>query len=240
MAIDALVRLRDGIRRGEFTLGDELRHAVIARVEELIAAVEAGDRAAARVPKPAVPEAAARLAHVWYLTGRGWRRYLTENPGAEVVADAIAAAVSTDTRQLASDVARGAAAGAAAPIIRRSSEAFAIPCAVCGGEAVTLTISKVGPADADQLVVSSVSPVTVFRSIAGPRMRDVLALLGQSDTVKLVTHLRETQPGGCDAWCEPCDRVYCRQHYAIEAQWNGSWHIGTFATCPLGHEHAID
>lgn len=240
MSTDALVHLRDRIAQGKIALGDDLQRAVIARVEELVEAVAAGHRAAARVPKPALAEAAAKLAHVRYLTGRGWRRYLADNPEAEVVADAIAAAVNADTRQLSSAVARGAQAGAAAPVIRRSPDAFAIPCAVCGGEAVTLTVSKVNTAAGEQLVVSSVSPVTVFRSIAGPRMRDVLALLEAGDTAKVVTHLRTTQPGGCDAWCEACDRVYCRQHYAIEAQWNGSWHEGTFATCPLGHEHDID
>jgi hypothetical protein len=240
MAADALTMLRARIVGGSPALGEELQRAVVARVEELIEAVEAGDRAAARVPKPALPEAAARLAHVRYLTGRGWRRYLAGNPEAEVVAAAIAHAVDVDTRQLASDVERAAANGATAPVIRHSPESFAIPCAVCGGEAVTLTLSKVSPAGAEQLVVSSVSPVTVFRSMAGPRMHDVLALVAAGDAAKLVAHLRATQPGGCDAYCERCGRVYCKQHYAIEAQWSGSWHEGTFATCPLGHEHTID
>lgn len=240
MAADALTMLRARIAGGSPALGEELQRAVVARVEELIEAVEAGDRAAARVPKPALPEAAARLAHVRYLTGRGWRRYLAGNPEAEVVAAAIAHAVDVDTRQLASDIERAAANGATAPVIRHSPESFAIPCAVCGGEAVTLTLSKVSPAGAEQLVVSSVSPVTVFRSMAGPRMHDVLALVAAGDAAKLVAHLRATQPGGCDAYCERCNRVYCKQHYAIEAQWSGSWHEGTFATCPLGHEHTID
>jgi hypothetical protein len=240
MAADALTMLRARIAGGSPALGEELQRAVVARVEELIEAVEAGDRAAARVPKPALAEAAARLAHVRYLTGRGWRRYLAGNPEAEVVAAAIAHAVDVDTRQLASDIERAAANGATAPVIRHSPESFAIPCAVCGGEAVTLTLSKVSPAGAEQLVVSSVSPVTVFRSMAGPRMHDVLALVAAGDAAKLVAHLRATQPGGCDAYCERCNRVYCKQHYAIEAQWSGSWHEGTFATCPLGHEHTID
>jgi hypothetical protein len=240
MAADALTMLRARIAGGSPALGEELQRAVVARVEELIEAVEAGDRAAARVPKPALAEAAARLAHVRYLTGRGWRRYLAGNPEAKVVAAAIAHAVDVDTRQLASDIERAAANGATAPVIRHSPESFAIPCAVCGGEAVTLTLSKVSPAGAEQLVVSSVSPVTVFRSMAGPRMHDVLALVAAGDAAKLVAHLRATQPGGCDAYCERCNRVYCKQHYAIEAQWSGSWHEGTFATCPLGHEHTID
>ncbi len=240
MSAGALIALRDRIAEGEMALADELQRAVVARVDELIETVEAGARAAARVPHPDWPEVAARLARARYLTGRGWRRYLGDHANADVVAAAITHAVDADTRALAADVERVGAAGATAPVLRRSAEAFSIPCAACGGEAVTLTVSKVGPAGAEQLVVSSVSPVTVFRSIAGPRMRDVLALLEAADTGQVVAHLRTTQPGGCDAWCEACDRVYCKQHYAIEAQWSGSWHEGTFATCPLGHEHRID
>ena len=71
-------------------------------------------------------------------------------------------------------------------------------------------------------------------------MQDLVKLLEDGNATGVVDYLRVTQPGGCDAHCGQCNLVFCKDHYAVEAQWSGSWHEATYATCPLGHEREID
>ena len=125
-------------------------------------------------------------------------------------------------------------------IVRRDEPDFSLTCLVCGADAVTFRRSHVGAESPEQLVVSSLSPVTVFRPIAGPRMSDLIVLLDKGDAAAVIGHMIQTQPVGCDAWCPTCAGVYCKEHTAIEAQWSGSWHEATYATCPLGHEREIE
>ena len=237
---DALRTAKERIVAGEFGLTPDAQQAVVARVDDLIAAMDAATQALAKLPKPAVADAATKLAFVRYVTGHGWQRFAAEHPATTTAAAAIKAALDRVTAEPVEALGRFFSALAPEPVRRTSDEAYAIPCAACGGDAITLTVQRVSPAVQEQLVVTSLSPVTVFRSFAGPRMTDLIAVLNGGDVAAVVRHLRDTQPGGCDAYCPDCDRVYCKTHYAIEAQWSGSWHEATYATCPLGHEHTID
>jgi len=232
--------VRARLQSGELALQSDLQAAVAGRIDDLLDAIAASGRALSRVPQPDVPAAAAKLAYVFYISGHGWRRYLAESPEALAAGAVIQEALRADIAGIVHRLDAALTARKAAPISRRGATMFGLPCAACTGDAVTLTLTSTSPVAPEQLVVSSLSPVTVFRPVAGPRMRDVIPLLEAGDTLAVVKHLRETQPAGCDAYCDACARLYCREHYAIEAQWSGSWHEATFVTCPLGHEHEID
>lgn len=236
---DPLRDVRARITAGEFQLAPDAQEAVIARVDDLVSALDTARRALARLPRPDMATAAAKLAFVRYVTGHGWEQYAAAN-----AASAAAAAIRSARDRAAAEpielLRRYLAACAPAPVKRTGEGAYALPCALCDADAVTLTIQRVVSVGPEQMVVTSLSPVTVFRALAGPRMADLVAILDGGGVAAVVQHLRGTQPGGCDAWCAECDRIYCKTHYAVEAQWNGSWHEATFATCPLGHEHTID
>ena len=58
---------------------------------------------------------------------------------------------------------------------------FGLTCAACATDAVTFTVTRGADGKAQQVVMSSDSPVTVFRSLAGPGMQDLLALLEAGD-----------------------------------------------------------
>ncbi len=240
MTIEALAAVRERVESGSFGLGPETARAVVARIDDFLQALDAADQALARLPKPAVADAAAKLALARYLSGRGWRRYVADNAEVAAAAAEIRTALDGAMQELAGPLARFLSARAPDRVRTAGAGSFALPCAACDADAVTLMLERVSPKAQEQLVVSSLSPVTVFRSLAGPRMTDLLAVLQGGDVDAVVRHLRDTQPGGCDAYCEPCARLYCKAHYAIEAQWSGSWHEATYATCALGHEHTID
>jgi hypothetical protein len=240
MATDALRDVREQIQSGAFDLAPDARQAVLARLDDLIVAVDAANQAVRLLPKPAIGEAAARLASVRYATGHGWRRYTGSDPATAAAAAEICSALNRTVAEPVESLARFLSVRAPEPVRRTDTGGYALPCAACGGDAITLTVEKVSPVLQEQMVVTSLSPVTVFRSLSGPRMADLLGVLDGGDVAAVVKHLRDTQPGGCDVYCPDCDRVYCRTHYAVEAQWSGSWHEATYATCPLGHEHTID
>jgi hypothetical protein len=213
--------------------------AVLSRMDDLIEAIESADKALARIPHPSMADAAAKTAHLFYASGRGWRRYLGESPYADRGED-VRRAIITDSAAVIEQLARMLAAREKSRVTQRGGGGYGLPCSACGADAVSVSLTTVGNASPPQLVVSSLSPVTVFRPITGPRMQDIVKLLDAGIVDTVVKHLRETQPGGCDAHCDECNRLYCKSHYAVEAQWSGSWHEATYATCPLGHEHEID
>lgn len=239
MTIEALSRVRELVVAGKYDLDMDTAQAVIARVDEFLAALDAVDTAMNQMPAPAISDAAAKLALVRYLSGRAWRRYVSDNPSVAAADEAVQGALGPAVAEFVAPLGQALSALPRGSV-RRTGGGFALPCSVCDADAVTLTLSRAGPAAREQLVVSSLSPVTVFRSLAGPRMADLLALLEAGDVAAVVQHLNATQPGGCDAYCPECQRVYCKTHYSIEAQWTGSWHEATFATCALGHEHMVD
>ena len=239
MPADPLRALRQEISAGTPGVADETALAITARIDDLIEAVEAAERALAKLPHPSLGDAAAKMAHLFYASGRGWRRYLEESPLA-ARDEELRAAIATSVAQVLSTLEQLLGAREPQRVTHRGEGAYGLPCAACGVDAVTLTLTRVTLGAADQLVVSSLSPVTVFRPMTGPRMNDVVALLSAGVVDAVVRHLQETQPAGCDAWCSSCNRIYCKTHYAIEAQWSGSWHEATYVTCPLGHEHEID
>ena len=228
------------VESGDFGLDADVRLAVLERIDDLIGSLTAATRSISKIPQPAVGEAAAKMAHLFYITGHGWRRYLAASAPATAAGTAIHVALRDSVAPLVSQMGTILAARPATPVSHRSAMVFGLPCAVCSNDAVTLSRTTTSPVVPEQLVVSSLSPVTVFRPIAGSRMTDLLALLAAGNAEAVVKQLRDTQPDGCDAFCATCARLFCRDHYAIEAKWSGSWHEATFVTCPLGHEHEID
>jgi hypothetical protein len=239
VSADGLRKVREQIESGQFTLTPDAQRAVLARTGDLIDAVEAAGRALSTVPLQTVPEAAAKIVYLFYLSGHGWRRLLAASAESASAGAAIQAALQASMSLLVPQLAHALATRTTA-LVKQGNATWSLTCAVCDGDAVTFTRTRTGPQAPEQLVTTSLSPVTEFRSITGPRMADLIALLEAGDVPTLVRHMVETQPAGCDAWCSTCSRVYCRDHTAIEAQWSGSWHEATYATCPLGHERVIE
>jgi hypothetical protein len=237
MAAEALHAIRQEI--GASASDTDFTPAILARLDDLIDAVDAADRALARLPHPSMSDAAAKMAHLFYVSGRGWRRYMAEGPHASRTED-VRRAVAASAQPVLEILEKMLREREPQRVSQRGGGGYGLPCAACGSDAVSLTLTRVGTGTPEQLVVSSLSPVTVFRPMTGPRMTDLVKLLDVGAVEPVVRHLRETQAGGCDAWCVDCGRLYCKSHYAVEAQWSGSWHEATYATCPLGHEHEID
>jgi hypothetical protein len=45
---------------------------------------------------------------------------------------------------------------------------------------------------------------------------------------------------GIDAYCPACDRIYCRDHYLLDVEYDEGFYDCTRATCPEGHRRMVD
>ena len=241
MPPERLRDVRQQVESGQFALTPDMQRAVLERVDDIIKDIEAAELAFQYKGKPDLTDAASRTAHLFYISGHGWRRFLTASAESARAGIAIGLAVRDSVAPVLAQLVASVDVSKTT-LVRRghtSDASYTLTCCVCGGDAVTFARTRTGPEAPEQVVLSSISPVTVFRSIAGPRMIDLLALLEGGNAGEVIKYLAITQPAGCDACCPMCEGVYCKAHTAVEAQWTGSWHEATYATCPLGHEREI-
>lgn len=238
MPSDPLRAIRLQVEGGQYSLTPDYHRAVLKRIDDMITGVDSADQAIEHLGRPDAPAAARYTANLFYISGHGWRRFLADSAESVRVGIAIGLALRSSLTSALEQLA--AMIDVTRTTISRQGNGVTLTCAVCDGDAVTFSVSRTGPEAPEQMVVSSLSPVTVFRTIAGPPMTDLLALMDGGDAAEVVKYLTVTQPAGCDACCPTCGGVYCKTHTAIEAQWTGSWHEATYATCPLGHEREIE
>ena len=180
MVVAQLHFVRMRVETGSAITDATARQAVMARIDDVRADVAAAERALAQLPRPDLDLAARHLAHIQFLLSQSWRRQLAGIAADASLVGAIVHAANFDTEQLRNQLAAGIRA-TAPELVRRSGESFGLTCAACAADAVTCTVTRGADGEAQQVMVSSVSPVTVFRSLAGTRMQDLLALLEAGD-----------------------------------------------------------
>lgn len=228
----ALTELRGKFAGGPKPLSAEASKAVAERVNDLIEALTAAHAALVGDAPGALDLVASRLVYCHWASGSAWRRYLIELNEFEV-AEKVSAALADDVRPIAGELARRLAADSALAITRRNG-AGALACAVCGGDAVTFIAAEPG------MRCSTLSPINAGPECRGDLALRLAALLDAGDARAVVELLTGADGPGCDAYCPECDRVYCKDHYAVETIWSGSWHEATNATCPMSHPREFE
>lgn len=228
----ALTELRGKFAKGPKPLSAEASKAVAERVNDLIEALTAARAALAEDGPAALDQAASKLVYCHWASGSAWRRYLIELNEFEV-AEKISAALADDVRPIAGEVARRLAVHSALAFTRRNGGG-ALACAVCGRDAVTFSAIELG------MRCSTLSPINAGPECRGELALRLAALLDAGDARAVVELLTGPDGPGCDAYCPECDRVYCKDHYAVETIWSGSWHEATNATCPISHPREFE
>jgi hypothetical protein len=165
------------------------------------------------------------------LTGLGWRKYMAISGPAAEVRRQVNEAFAGDARPLENEMVRLFSA-VPGPLLVRRDEEYGLP--ACGEDAVTFRL-KEGGVQANSL--SPVNPATHWQGETADRL---VELLEEGSGRAILDYLASPDRPGCDAWCPECDRVYCREHYSVEAEWSGYWHTATYATCPLGREREFE
>jgi hypothetical protein len=188
-------------------LRERLTGQIRMRVDDLIGALTEAHLALTAGGPDALNMAAGKIVHCHYLTGLAWRKHMAVSRSDTSLRARIDKALARDTGSLLKEIARLLALRPPALLIP-VDEGYGIACAACGERAVTFQV-KGGAVEFNS--ISTVHPTTRLAHGGTPAVQD------------------------CDAWCPECARVYCREHYSVEAEWSGSWHTASFATCPLGH-----
>ncbi|MEK7877987.1 MAG: hypothetical protein AAB325_17570 [Pseudomonadota bacterium] len=121
-----------------------------------------------------------------------------------------------------------------APTVRKNADSYTLPCAACGADAVRYEWKdgKIG--------FETLSPVNPRKSLADDSADKVRRMLEDGKMRESAEFIDSTAGAGCAQYCPDCGRVYCKDHLAVEAEWSGSWHSATYATCPLGHRREFE
>ena len=204
---------------------------IVKRIDDVRLGVAEAHAALVADGPGALDLAAARVARCRWATGSAWRRHLVEIGEADAGA-LVARALADDLAPIVAELARRLAPVASPTMIAAPDGAPALACDACGKPAMTFGTSKKG------VLCSTLSPVnTVALVDSGSATGLVEAIAARN--ASMVVHLLNTRDG-CHVYCPECDRVYCKEHYAIDAKWSGSWHEATEATCPLGHWREVE
>ena len=207
------------------------RKEILDRIDDLrLGIVEAHAALVADLPN-ALDLAAGKLARCRWAAGSAWRRHLAEigEPDAGAL---IARALAEDIAPMAGELARRLAA-VQSPRMISPDGAPALACDACDKAAMTFGVSAKG------VLCSTLSPVNtvaLVEAVGAAELVEAIHARNGSGVIQFLT----TSGRGCHVYCDGCDRVYCKDHYAIEAKWSGSWHEATDATCPLGHYREIE
>ena len=213
--------------RAEFANGVQERiHDLMERLSEAHSALNGGEPGALSL-------AAKKIVEGRYLTGHAWRRYLAASVSAAEVGAQIREAFQKDAEPLVNEIARRLAAQPAATIVRQD-EGHVLLCAACGESAVTFR-SQAGSICAQS--ISNVYGTTWWGGETGQRLAQ---LLSEGNARAVLDYLASPDRQHCPAYCPECDRVYCREHYAVDEEWSDSWYTAGYATCPLGHEREFE
>jgi len=128
-------------------------------------------------------------------------------------------------------------------VVRVSATEYRLPCSVCGQDAASFFIGRRfwngSPLDdEDQLVCCGILTERATQAAAGAR---VFELLSDGDLARLHDELKPPAfPCGLDVYCPDCDRVYCRNHVAIEDVYDDGFYDFSWGTCPQGHRREVN
>jgi len=215
------------------SLPAEFAQAVQERIEELIGLLTEAHSALIGGGPGALGLAAKKIVDGRRLTGHAWRKYLAASTSAAKVGAQIKEAFQKDAEPLVNEITRLLAAQPTPTLVQRE-EAYVLMCAACGESAVTFRSEK-GSICANS--ISNVYATTWWSGETGLRLAQLLA---EGDARAVLDYLASPDRLHCPAYCPECDRVYCREHYAVDDEWSGSWYTAGYATCPLGHEREFE
>jgi hypothetical protein len=68
----------------------------------------------------------------------------------------------------------------------------------------------------------------------------IVPLLAQGDLRSVDELLEPHMEGGLDAYCAPCDKIYCREHFAARVEYDDGFYDATYGRCPAGHTKKLD
>jgi len=153
--------------------------------------------------------------------------------------DAFDACHSVLSTALAPDLGTREPVPPAARVRKVSAAEYELLCAVCGDPAVVLKTGTPPLGDHEAVVY-----IGITKTVGLP-LDDAATLFGYLDADRLAdlhayVQKYATLEDGIDAYCPPCDKMYCRTHYNVTEEWDAGFYDDAHGTCPAGHTRIID
>jgi len=115
-----------------------------------------------------------------------------------------------------------------------------LPCSVCGARAVAFEIGPLVPGlRGGEEVLICESLVKGRQTFDLPIAEQVFGALGRGD----IPAAHGLIPGGIDAFCPDCAKLYCSTCYRVETvsdDEDSDWYDAAYGTCPAGHRRMLD
>lgn len=123
-------------------------------------------------------------------------------------------------------------------VVAVSGTCYFLLCTICGQPAVTF---RVGEHGLDKSIVLRYEGIVFTYYLERSLAEQLFAWLQDEAIEKVHAHLIESGrvDEGVDGYCPPCDRVYCRKHYAASDEYDEGFYDCTYGTCPSGHRRMI-
>ncbi len=131
-------------------------------------------------------------------------------------------------------------AGAPARTVERITDTeYDIHCSACGKVAAKFKVGPTWPASKTGELALLYEGTTKSTQL-GLTYADAIFENLKSEKVAAVNSLLEEKwVGGLDAYCPTCDKVYCKEDYDVEEQWDEGFYDCSYGTCPEGHRRLI-
>ena len=123
---------------------------------------------------------------------------------------------------------------------RRTDESsFVLHCAVCADPAVTLTVGVGKWSSQPALLYAG---ITVSTELPFADAEVFFSLLDRDDVAAAHERVKSYRAleDGIDGYCPDCDKIYCRNHYAVQETFDEGFYDCAYGTCPEGHRRIID
>ena len=124
-------------------------------------------------------------------------------------------------------------------VTKLGEDNFALRCACCGKVAAVFRVEvpRLSTTGEEAILFEGITKST---HLDMSNEKAVFEKLEDGDIRGLSEFFEKMMQGGLDAYCPTCDKVYCREHYDAEEEWDEGFYDCTYGTCPAGHRRLID
>jgi hypothetical protein len=138
-------------------------------------------------------------------------------------------------------VSPGTQADAPAKVVERISDTeYALHCTECGKVAARFKVGPTWPSSKTGEMALLYEGTTKSTQFALADADAIFESLRSEKVAAVHSFMEEKVEGGLDAYCPTCDKVYCKEDYSVEEQWDAGFYDCSYGTCPEGHRRLLD
>jgi hypothetical protein len=126
------------------------------------------------------------------------------------------------------------------PVVRISETEYTLLCSACGKLAARFKVGPMWPSSTNGETALLYEGITRSTQLSLADSDTVFGDLKSEAISALNSFLENKMEGGLDAYCPSCDKVYCREDYDVEEEWDEGFYDCSYGTCPAGHRRLID